>query len=706
MMDEHKICFIICSNNGYYLEECLFYISKLEVPSGCSIDVISISDAESMTSGYNEGMRATDAKYKVYLHQDVFIIYKGFLQAVLDIFQSDSAIGMIGMVGAPRMPVGGVMWYGAREGALYGSNKVIGEYAAYQYHLADGLHEVEAVDGLMMITAADIAWREDKFDGWDFYDVSQSFEFRRQGYKVVVPEQLCPWCVHDDGIVNLVNYDKYRRICMEEYPEYFYPERFLVGRRSEGKGSATQLSAAKGREELYERKLRAVIIARNQFEETKTLLESLKAFAGLDERDIIIVDNGSEDGLRHWLRGQQEIDYIICGDLIESYAGILNEAVKQFIKEEDLLLLSPGLMALPDCMEALYDVLQESAQIGAVCARTIPADSAEGKSYNDAAAYAMAQAGDRGRRELLGLPHEAVLIRNEILRQTGGFDSRLILPDSTMVDFAFQGIKLNYRYYEVQNAFFYKISESEKIYYEKFGRDVDRRILKQKWEMNYFNDYPNYRLLSFVDKGKEEKFSVLEIGCDCGVNLLHLKNQYPGVQLYGVEINASAVEIASHVAQVQVANIEDKSLDFAGTRFDYIIFGDVLEHLRDPEGTIQYCKSLLKTEGRILACIPNLMHYSVMRGLLNGDFTYADMGLLDRTHIHFFTFNEMVRMFARSGYEIDRMIYTGDVENASEEDKEFVNKLLSISGKAREFMFYVFQYIVSAKKDNNEKGEE
>ena len=77
--------------------------------------------------------------------------------------------------------------------------------------------DVEAVDGLLMVTKEDLPWREDLFDGWDFYDVSQSFEFRKKGYRVVVPEQKKPWCAHDDGTMNLWSYDGYRKIFLTEY---------------------------------------------------------------------------------------------------------------------------------------------------------------------------------------------------------------------------------------------------------------------------------------------------------------------------------------------------------------------------------------------------------------------------------------------------------------------------------------------------------
>lgn len=225
-MNDKKICFIMCVNSRTFYDECMNYIARLVVPEGYDIDVIAITEAGSMTEGYNQALKASDAKFKIYMHQDVFVLYPYFLQSVLDIFKSDENIGMIGIVGTEKMAVDGVMWHDWRTGELYAGD-IEGRfdelsYESYQYQLSDGLWKVQAVDGLMIITSKDIVWREDIFDGWDFYDVSQSFEMIRAGYKVVVPEQKLPWCLHDDGgMLNLKSHDRYRRICMQEYPEFF-----------------------------------------------------------------------------------------------------------------------------------------------------------------------------------------------------------------------------------------------------------------------------------------------------------------------------------------------------------------------------------------------------------------------------------------------------------------------------------------------------
>lgn len=228
-MNNKKFCFILCINSENYYDECMNYIARLVVPEGYDIDVFAITEAASMTDGYHQAMEASDAKYKIYMHQDVFILYPFFLQSVLEIFASDKEIGMIGIVGTEKMAADGVMWHNWRRGELYVGD-IEGRfdemsYDSYRYQLSDGLWNVQAVDGLMIITSQDIPWRNDIFDGWDFYDVSQSFEMIRAGYKVVVPEQKIPWCLHDDGgILNLENHDKYRRVCLQEYPEFFASE--------------------------------------------------------------------------------------------------------------------------------------------------------------------------------------------------------------------------------------------------------------------------------------------------------------------------------------------------------------------------------------------------------------------------------------------------------------------------------------------------
>jgi spore maturation protein CgeB len=217
--NEHKICFIICTNDEQQLQECLLYLSLLKVPEGYETELLTITDAKSMTSGYNEAMNASDAKYKIYLHQDSFIVKRDFLDEMLKLFKKDKKIGMMGIVGAEKLSKDGVMWHEQRCGNFYRLDELIkGGYDSI-VHLKRGIKEVEVIDGFFMATQYDIPWREDLLDGWDFYDVSQCMEFRRAGYKIVVPGQKEVWVNHVCGAPSFWHYNQYRELVLGEYPE-------------------------------------------------------------------------------------------------------------------------------------------------------------------------------------------------------------------------------------------------------------------------------------------------------------------------------------------------------------------------------------------------------------------------------------------------------------------------------------------------------
>jgi hypothetical protein len=182
-------------------------------------------------------MRSTEAKYKVYLHQDTLMNNRDFIREILAVFKSNNKIGLLGLAGYKTIPPNGV-WWEAGCMALYGRVMQFGsgkgrapvnyDLCAPWYFDSEGITGgyvlVKGVDGLLMATQYDLPWREELFDGWHFYDVSQSLEFVRNGYEVGVPYQEDFWAVHaclapDDTIKNqkLHTYDHYRKVFLAEY---------------------------------------------------------------------------------------------------------------------------------------------------------------------------------------------------------------------------------------------------------------------------------------------------------------------------------------------------------------------------------------------------------------------------------------------------------------------------------------------------------
>ena len=218
MSNSDKIQFIICANNKRELEECKFYIRRLHVPKGKQIDITVMEHAGSMTAGYNLGMRQSDAKYRIYLHQDTCLIYPDMLADLIHIFEQNASVGMLGVIGAKQIPKAVIVhktWHIGRvdiNSSPYEIN--------YQSDETDReLTYVEAIDGLFMATQYDIPWREDLFKKWDFYDISQSLEMKRQGYQVAVPYQKKPWCWHDNEASKLADYEGERRVFSAEYQD-------------------------------------------------------------------------------------------------------------------------------------------------------------------------------------------------------------------------------------------------------------------------------------------------------------------------------------------------------------------------------------------------------------------------------------------------------------------------------------------------------
>ena len=138
----------------------------------------------------------------------------------------------------------------------------------------------------------------------------------------------------------------------------------------------------------------------------------------------------------------------------------------------------------------------------------------------------------------------------------------------------------------------------------------------------------------------EEK-CILEVGCATGyVGEYLVKNRMCSV--FGVEYVTEAAEAAGRrncYESILIGDIQDPKTVASLTpeSFDFVLFGDVLEHLMQPDRALEIVKPLLKPDGHILICVPSTVHWSIRLKVLAGQFEYADTGPLDRTHVHFFT---------------------------------------------------------------------
>lgn len=160
-----------------------------------------------------------------------------------------------------------------------------------------------------------------------------------------------------------------------------------------------------------------------------------------------------------------------------------------------------------------------------------------------------------------------------------------------------------------------------------------------------------YKVFYLIPKGSK----VLDVGCSSGNFGAELINRRKCI-VDGIEINAGDYKKAkTKLHNVYKLDVERDSLEALKEKYDIIYFGDVIEHLVNPVGTLRRVKQFLTPTGKVLFSIPNMAHVSVRLSLLKGDFEYTKTDLLDNTHLHFYSLDEVYRVFQEAGFEIDHI---------------------------------------------------
>ncbi len=162
---------------------------------------------------------------------------------------------------------------------------------------------------------------------------------------------------------------------------------------------------------------------------------------------------------------------------------------------------------------------------------------------------------------------------------------------------------------------------------------------------------PWFKVLSIIRTNSK----VIDIGCSSGTFGAILQDKKSCI-VDGVEINnEDRQSAAKKLRSVYDFNIEDGTPKELHDQYDYVYFGDVIEHLFKPVEALQNAKKLLTPNGVVIYSLPNMEHMSVRLDVLEGKFGYGRTGLLDATHLHYYTKKEITRVFTEAGYSIKKM---------------------------------------------------
>ena len=184
---------------------------------------------------------------------------------------------------------------------------------------------------------------------------------------------------------------------------------------------------------------------------------------------------------------------------------------------------------------------------------------------------------------------------------------------------------------------------------------------------------------------------VLEIGCAGGLTLEYLRRNFD-CDAVGLDYSEEAAGMArARGFDVRVCDLNSQELPFDTGEFDYILIGDVLEHLYDPWKVLTAVTRILKDDGTILLSIPNVKHYSLLKHLILRDrWEYTESGLLDVTHIRFFTLKSIRGLLSRSGLVVSGLEYNVVGSGIMRVANRLCLNLLH--------SFLVLHYLVAAKK--------
>lgn len=436
-----------------------------------------------------------------------------------------------------------------------------------------------------------------------------------------------------------------------------------------------------------------IILTYNELALTKQCLHSVQKHTDNNDIELIIVDNGSTDGTVDYLNNLSGV-HTIFNEKNLGFAKGCNQGV-EMATGENILFLNNDTIVTENWLQAMIRVLYKSDKIGMVgpVSNYVSGHQRIDVPYQtinemDAFADEYSKQNQGKTRQVLRLVGFCLLVKRDLLTKIGSFDESFEYGSFEDDDLCLRAIKHGYHLYIALDAFVHHHGHA--TFTANQDIDINYLYLKNqqrfidKWDidLNYYM-HPRNEIVQLVPI---EARKILDVGCGAGVTGLELMNRQ-SCQLFGIELNEIAASIAkSHYEKVYEEDIEMLELSLSEGYFDVILFADILEHLKDPDKIIQKYANVLKPGGSMICSIPNILHAEALFPLLQGYWNYQNAGILDRTHLRFFTPNTVDTLFPEHIFEIRTKSY-----NYMEVDPKVSLFFKEVSHLAQKFGFPMSQ---------------
>ncbi|RTR36368.1 glycosyltransferase [Robertmurraya yapensis] len=435
----------------------------------------------------------------------------------------------------------------------------------------------------------------------------------------------------------------------------------------------------------------------NKLNYTIECIDSIRKYTQPGTYEIVIVDNGSTDGTRQWLANQEDIRTLLNANN-EGFPKACNQGI-EYANGENILLLNNDTVVTKGWLDNLLKALYSNEKIGAVGTvtnsaayytsipvnyRTIEEMHNFASNYNNSDPLLWEE-----RLKLIGY---CMLIKKNVVNEIGLLDERFTPGNFEDDDYSLRIRERGYKLLLCKDTFIHhygSVSWRDNTWgYDQLLSENEKKFM-DKWGTNSYSYIMHNELINEIDFHTEMSIRVLHFGCDAGGTLLKIRDKYRNVSLTGVEENARAASEAGHFTEIFNMSYEDALEALNGREFDVILITN-WNNIKDLNGFLWKVRSLLHTEGLILASVLNATNVNVLAKLIKGENPYLInkmMSFLDIDNL--FIHQSKLRTNIRS--------ITGFL---SEEESQLINLFCTLSNTEIKSHYEASRYLITAKKYN------